>query len=48
VDIEFTTWPKAFEDFVGDKLSERRDNEECLIRERARVVGLRLQRGAKL
>ena len=39
MDIEFTARPKAFEDFVGDKLSERCHNEKCLIGERAREVG---------
>lgn len=48
MDIEFTAWPKAFEDFGGDKVSKRRYNEECLIRERARMVGSRMQRGVKL
>ena len=40
--IKFTTWPKAFEDFVGDELSERCHDEKCLIREWARVVGSRM------
>ncbi len=39
VDIEFTAWPKAFEDSVGDKFPERCHDEKCLIGERARMVG---------
>jgi len=42
MNIEFTAWPEAFEDFVRDILPKRRHNKECLIRERARVVGLRM------
>ena len=40
--IEFAAWPKAFEDFVGDELSEGCHDEKCLIRERARMVGPRM------
>lgn len=48
MNIEFTAWPEAFEDFLGDILSERRHNQECLVRERTRVVGLRMQWRVKL
>jgi hypothetical protein len=48
MNIEFTAWPKAFENFFGDILSERRHNQECLVRERTRVVGSGMQRRVKL
>jgi len=37
VNVEFTAWLKAFEDVVGDVLPKGRYDQECLVRERARV-----------
>ena len=42
MNIEFTARPKALQDVVRDILSERCHNEECLVRERAGMVGLRV------
>jgi hypothetical protein len=42
MDIEFTAWPKALEYFLRNVISPRRHDQERIVRERARMIGLRI------